>query len=81
MGNTDPLMAGHFSLGMASSGLLGIIGMQSEFATGDLPSLLSVSAGHWNKHLAGKRCRYERCALRQQVHEGELLRVEENRQH
>jgi hypothetical protein len=45
MGNTDAPMAVHLFLDMLSSVALGIVEMQMQFATGDVPPMLSATVG------------------------------------
>jgi hypothetical protein len=74
-------MAGHLFLDMPSSVAVGIVEMQMQFATGDIPPLLNLPVGQWNNRVVDKGCRCERCTLWQQVHWGEILPVEESGQH
>jgi hypothetical protein len=74
-------MTGHLLLHMLSSVAVGTVEMQMQFATGNGTPLLSVPSGQGNNYVVDKACGCERRFLWQQVHQGEFLRVEEERQH
>jgi hypothetical protein len=48
---------------MPSSVAHGIIEMQMQLATADIPQLLVIPVGQWKNHLVDEVCRYEGYAL------------------
>jgi hypothetical protein len=81
MGDTDAPMAGHLFLDFPGSVVVGIAECKHSLRRAMVLPLLTARASQWNNYVVEKVCLHKRRAMWQQVHEAELLRVEENRQH
>jgi hypothetical protein len=74
-------MVGHLFLEMPRSGARGIAEMQMQPATADISRLLSMPASQRRNRVIDEVYRYEEFIMRQQIHHGELPRIQENHQH
>jgi hypothetical protein len=54
-------MADHIFSDMPSSVALEIVEMQIQFATSDVPPLLSMPIDQWNNHVVSKVCHRSAC--------------------
>jgi hypothetical protein len=56
-------MAGHMFLNMPGSLALGIVEMQMQLATADIPQVLGMPVNEWKNHVIGKLYLCEGCVL------------------
>jgi hypothetical protein len=56
-------MTGHPFLDMPSSMVLGIVEIQMQLATADIPQLLGMRVSQWKCHVIDEVSRCERCVL------------------